>query len=120
MYGVTLAHAFALQPPSKLRTLKVFSTIGLTAVISWPFAGVLAAVLALHDLVQREWTRSIISELLWGFIHAGVVVLLGLVFARRSYSLFLLDQDCPGVYRFHSLQANSNCSAQYCSIQRLF
>lgn len=79
MYGVTLAHAFALQPRSKFRTFKIFSTIGMTAVVSWPFAGVLAVVLALHELVHTEGILSKICELFSAVVRAGVAVLLVLV-----------------------------------------
>lgn len=62
MYGVTLAHALSLKPPSKSRTIQVFSTIGITAILSWPFAVVLIAILAIQELAQLEWNKSRIHD----------------------------------------------------------
>jgi hypothetical protein len=52
MYGVMLAYANALQPPSFARTVRIFSLLGITTILSWPFTGLLAIVFVLHDFAQ--------------------------------------------------------------------
>jgi hypothetical protein len=79
MYGVTLAHALSLQPPSRRRTIQVFCTIGITAILSWPFALALACVLFLHDLAQAPRTKGQMYDFLRSIVAAGAIVLLALV-----------------------------------------
>ena len=79
MYGVTLAHALSLKPPSKSRTIQVFSTIGITAILSWPFAIVLVAILAIQGLAQLEWKRSKMRDWSKAVFLAILSVLLMLV-----------------------------------------
>jgi hypothetical protein len=79
MYGATLAHSFSLQPQSRTRTIQVFCTIGITAVLSWPFVAVLASVFLLQDILQVLRTGSKIFELGRDLAKAGVMVLLALV-----------------------------------------
>jgi alpha-1,2-mannosyltransferase len=55
MFGVTLAHAFALKPSSPARTIQMFSILGFTALFSWPFAAALSTVLLVHDFMQLKW-----------------------------------------------------------------
>jgi len=88
MYGVTLAHALSIKPPSKSRTIQVFSTIGITAILSWPFAIVLATVLAIQDLAQLEWSKTKIRDFNKAVFLAIVLVLLVLVFiSSRNFLL---------------------------------
>ena len=88
MYGTTLAHAIALQPPSRLRTIKMFTTMGVTAILSWPFAAILASVLFLCDIIESERTRARFLQLCHGFIIAVGLVAVALVLPDyRSYFL---------------------------------
>ena len=70
MYGVTLAHAFSMETPSKRRTIKMFSIIGVTAILSWPFALGLSMTLAIHDIVQKDWSSDRLLELIKGVLSA--------------------------------------------------
>jgi len=79
MYGVTLAHAISLEPTSRSRTVKVFTTIGITAIISWPFAAVLASVLALQEIADSQWTRPRLLQFYHGILSAASLVFLVLV-----------------------------------------
>jgi hypothetical protein len=79
MYGVTLAHAFSLKPPSKSRTFKVFSIIGITAMLSWPFAIVFVAIFAIQEVAQLEWNRTRIRDSSKAVFLAITLVLLVLV-----------------------------------------
>jgi hypothetical protein len=79
MYGVTMAHAWSLKPASKWRTVQVFTTMGITSILSWPFASALASVLVINDLVQANWNRVKIRELSLGVFQAVVIVFLILV-----------------------------------------
>ena len=74
-----MAHALSLKPPSESRTLQVFSTIGITAILSWPFAIVLLAMLAIQELAQLEWNRSRIGESSKAMFLSILLVLLVLV-----------------------------------------
>lgn len=85
MYGVTLAHAISLKPASATRTVKVFTTIGVTAIFSWPFAAALASVLALQEIADSEWTRARFLQL----FH-GIIVAVSLVFLVLVLGLFVL------------------------------
>ena len=87
MYGVTLAHALSLKPPSKSRTVQVFSTIGITAILSWPFAIVLVATFAIQELAQLEWNRTRIRDLSKAVFLAIFLVLLLLVCISLSKHL---------------------------------
>jgi hypothetical protein len=79
MYGVTLAHALSLKPASGTRTVKVFTSIGITAILSWPFAAALVSVLALQEIADSEWTRARFLQLFHGIIAAVSLVFLLLV-----------------------------------------
>lgn len=85
MYGVTLAHALSLKPPSKSRTIQVFSTIGITAILSWPFAVVLVVILAVQELAQLEWNTTGIRDLSKAVFLAILLVLLVLVYLIMKY-----------------------------------
>jgi hypothetical protein len=79
MYGVALAHAFSLQPPSKRRTVLMFTILGVTTILSWPFAAALAIVLFFDELLQPHWDSNLIPRLGNGLAGAFVIVLTFLV-----------------------------------------
>jgi alpha-1,2-mannosyltransferase len=92
MYGVTLAHAISLKPPSRSRTVKMFTTIGITAILSWPFAAALASVLALQEIADLIWTREKSLQLCHGVVSALAIV--ALVLVSRFPSRFLISNQC--------------------------
>jgi len=79
MYGTTLAQAISLRPPSPQRTASVFTTLGITAILSWPFAAVLVIVFAFQDLVQGRLQRQQLVDVFKGALTAIAYVLLALV-----------------------------------------
>jgi hypothetical protein len=79
MYGTTLAHALSLRPPSPYRTTCVFTTLGITAIISWPFAAVLAVPYALKESVQTDLDRKKLVDVIKGAFMAIIYVLSVLV-----------------------------------------
>lgn len=79
MYGTTLAHAMSLRPPSPHRTTLVFTTLGITAIISWPFAAVLAVPYALKEFVQTDLDRKKLVDVIKGAFTAIIYVLSALV-----------------------------------------
>src|SRR5271156_6546175 len=85
MYGVTLAHAISLKPPSRSRTVKMFTTIGITAILSWPFSAALGSVLALQEIADSMCTRDRFLQFSHGVIRAVGIVALVLV-SRFSLS----------------------------------
>ena len=92
MYGVTLAHAVSLKPPSRSRTVKMFTAIGATAILSWPFAAALAPVLALQEIADLKWTRDGFLQLCQGVVSAVGIV--NLVLVSRYPSHFLISNQC--------------------------
>jgi hypothetical protein len=75
MYGITLAQAFSLRPPSPQRTTSVFATLGITAIISWPFAAFLAIAFAFQELVQSGlYPRQLVGILRGGFVAIKYVL----------------------------------------------
>ena len=92
MYGTTLAHAFSLQPQSRTRTVKVVCAVGITAILSWPFASVLVCVLGLQDLVQVQKTKAQLYQLLLAILKAGVILFFFLVPFVCHRSQFRLSQ----------------------------
>jgi hypothetical protein len=117
MYGVTLAHAFSFKPSSKLRSIQMFSTIGITSIFSWPFALVLASVLFIHDVVQVDWNKARILEFVQTLIEAGARVVSFLVIPLYG-CIQLLGFDGRGGFR--GISAVSSCAAKHCHLQRLF
>ena len=79
MYGVTLAHAIAFEPPSKSRTIKVFAVIGTTAILSWPFTGALAIILIFHDFAQFGMNDYGLKQRIVALGMAAAIVILVLV-----------------------------------------
>jgi hypothetical protein len=79
MYGTTLAHALSLRPPSPHRTTCVFTTLGITAIISWPFTAVLAVPYALKEFVQTDLDRKKLVDVIKGAFMAIIYVLFALV-----------------------------------------
>ena len=79
MYGTTLAHALSLRSPSPHRTTCVFTTLGITAVISWPFAAILAVPFAFKELVQTGLDRQKLVDVIKGVFKAIIYVLSALV-----------------------------------------
>jgi hypothetical protein len=79
MYGVTVAHAFSLQPPSKRRTVLMFTTLGVTTILSWPFAAALAIVLFFHEVLQPRWDSNLLRRLGSSLARAFVIVFTFLV-----------------------------------------
>jgi hypothetical protein len=93
MYGVTLAHAFSFKHPSKVRTIQMFTTIGITSIFSWPFAAITAFVLFAQDVVQMEWTKSQFREFIKALTVAGAYVASFLVISLFAV-LTLGSYDC--------------------------
>ena len=108
MYGVTFAHALLLKPPCKLRTIQVFSTIGITAILSWPFAIVLVAVLAIQDLAQLEWSATRILDFSKAVFLATVLVLLVLVFIS-SYNFSLAERALLWLWTLLPIDVSRSC-----------
>jgi len=79
MYGTTLAQAVSLLPPSPQRTASVFTTLGVTAILSWPFAAVLVIVFAFQDLVQSRLQRQQLVDVFKGALMAVAYILSALV-----------------------------------------
>lgn len=86
MYGVTLSHAFSFKPPSKLRTIQMFTAIGITSIFSWPFAAVTACVLFAHDVLEMKWTKTKLREFIEALTIAGAYVASFLVISFRCYA----------------------------------
>jgi hypothetical protein len=79
MYGITLAHAISLGPPSQGRTIKVFSLVGITAILSWPFAGALAIVFLFHDFAQIGINGYQFLKHVHALLFAGAISVTALV-----------------------------------------
>ena len=57
----------------------MFSVLGFTAILSWPFAAALAMILLFHDIVQPEWSVNLFRRLGTALLWAVLVVLSFLV-----------------------------------------
>jgi len=86
MYGTTLAQAVSLRPPSPQRTTSVFATLGIAAILSWPFAALLAIVFAFQDLLQSRLQRQKLVDVSKGALMAVAYVLSALVTTRLKRS----------------------------------
>lgn len=88
MYGITLAHAISLRPPSRSRTILTFSLVGITSVLSWPFAGALAIVLVLHDVSPINFNRDEVLDWIQSMAGAASVTGTALVI---SFNFLVID-----------------------------
>jgi hypothetical protein len=79
MYGMTMAHTLALQPPSASRTIQMFSIVGITSVISWPFIVALAPILVMNSLFHIGWNMVKIREFIYAVIKATIISIIILV-----------------------------------------
>jgi hypothetical protein len=52
----------------------MFSTVGITAIFSWPFAAALAIVLLCHDVVQPEWNLRLVRRLSAAIVGSVLLV----------------------------------------------
>jgi hypothetical protein len=93
----------------------MFTAIGATAILSWPFAAALAPVLALQEIADLKWTRDRFLQLCQGVVSAVVIVALVLV-SRFSLSFSNIPSVLHRRTGLNCISTVSGCTCQHSSL----
>ncbi|TPX64524.1 hypothetical protein SpCBS45565_g05804 [Spizellomyces sp. 'palustris'] len=75
MYSVTLATAYSLQPPGRLRTYVVVILIGLGALVGWPFSAAIGLPFVMEEVLLSGRPLTRVRRLVEAGLLALVLIL---------------------------------------------
>ncbi|KAJ3279200.1 mannosyltransferase, partial [Borealophlyctis nickersoniae] len=94
MYTTTLATAFALQPPGRLRTYAVVLLVALGAVVGWPFSAAVGLPFAIENLFLSGMPLTRLRRMVEAALLSIVAIMVLVFFAFTSpvAPLVLIDR----------------------------